>query len=332
MRIMLLKLNWNNFRSIHGEEDSRNRFENLMYDLLCEEYSSKIVHKTDSSRGGDGGIDIFVERDDGIDIYQCKFFIDKIEKAQWEQITSSFEKSISTAKKDGMKVCKWYLCTPFIANRDPIGPWKRWNVFVNDNIGKTVDSLEWFDGARIIQKLEQQKSGVLRVKYFTINETVPDNKDKPTKEPYYRYYNDNSSVIQNMGSVHPKVFISYSWTTEEYKKRVLNLAIRLRNNGVNVILDQWDLKPGHDMFAFMEQSIRDAEKVLILCEAGYVSKANDRIGGVGAETQIITSDVYGKHKQEKFIPVIMEHPITLPSYLRSRYAVIVNDINNFTLK
>ena len=43
---------------------------------------------------------------------------------------------------------------------------------------------------------------------------------------------------------HPKVFISYSWTSEAYKERVLKLAERLMDNGVDVILDQWDLSPG----------------------------------------------------------------------------------------
>ena len=120
---------------------------------------------------------------------------------------------------------------------------------------------------------------------------------------------------------HPKVFISYSWTSEAYKDRVLKLAERLVNDGVDVIFDRWDLRPGQDMYAFMEQSIREAEKVLILCEEGYAQKADNRTGGVGTETQIITPDVYGKYKQEKFIPIVMEMPKAVPSYLKSRYAL-----------
>lgn len=124
----------------------------------------------------------------------------------------------------------------------------------------------------------------------------------------------------------PKVFISYSWTTHrwttrEYKKKVRELAARLRSNGVNVILDQWDLRPGHDMNAFMERNIREADKVLILCERGYAEKADARTGGVGKETYIISEEVYKKYKQEKFIPVVMEKPSALPAYLKSRYAV-----------
>ena len=104
----------------------------------------------------------------------------------------------------------------------------------------------------------------------------------------------------------PRVFISYSWTSEDYKAIVLHIAEDLRCDGVDVVLDQWDLRSGHDKFAFMEQSIEKADKVLVLCDKEYAEKANSKEGGVGTETSIITPEVYGKSVQEKFIPVIME--------------------------
>ncbi len=317
---MILNMNWKNFRSIHGEEGSRSKFENLMYDLLCREYPSEKVHKTDSSRGGDGGIDIFVEKDGGIDIYQCKFFLDTMERTQWKQVVASFESSMKSAEKDSVKVLKWFLCTPFVSNRDPVGPWKRWNKFVDENVRAIEDSMEWLDGARIIQKLEQPALGDIRVKYFTSNESVF-RKEGANKADSYRREGDKLKDIRVTGSVYPKVFISYSWTSEEYKRRVLDLAIRLRNDGVDVILDQWELRPGHNIYAFMEQSLKDSDKVLILCDKEYASKADNRSRGVGAETQIITPDVYGKYRQEKFIPVIVEKSAVVPSYLRSVDAV-----------
>lgn len=39
----------------------------------------------------------------------------------------------------------------------------------------------------------------------------------------------------------PKVFISYSWSSDEL---VLDLAKRLVAHGVDVVLDKWDLKEG----------------------------------------------------------------------------------------
>jgi hypothetical protein len=48
----------------------------------------------------------------------------------------------------------------------------------------------------------------------------------------------------------PKVFISYSHDSQGYKKWVLELAVRLRNNGIDAILDQFELKAGDDIPRF----------------------------------------------------------------------------------
>ena len=120
---------------------------------------------------------------------------------------------------------------------------------------------------------------------------------------------------------HPKVFISYSWAVQEL---VIELAQQLRAHGVDVCLDVWDLKDGHDKYAFMEQSVNDESisKVLIICDKTYQEKADGRIGGVGDETVIITPAIYGRIKQEKFIPVVFEFDADgnacVPAYLKSR--------------
>ena len=82
-----------------------------------------------------------------------------------------------------------------------------------------------------------------------------------------------------------KAFISYSWSSPEHKTWVRGLANRLMEDGVYVILDDWDLKPGHDPIHFMEQSITDPQvtKVLIVCDRVYKEKADGRAGGVGPE-------------------------------------------------
>ena len=42
------------------------------------------------------------------------------------------------------------------------------------------------------------------------------------------------------------------------------------------------------MHFFMENSIREADKVFIFCDTSYTQKANERSKGVGVETTIIT--------------------------------------------
>ena len=81
---------------------------------------------------------------------------------------------------------------------------------------------------------------------------------------------------------------------------------RLVSDGVDTILDKWNLKEGQDLNQFMESMVSDKsiDRVLIILTKKYAEKANDRIGGVGKETLIISSEVYEKASQTKFIPVV----------------------------
>ena len=83
----------------------------------------------------------------------------------------------------------------------------------------------------------------------------------------------------------PKLFISYSWTTPDYEAWVLQFATGLRNSGIDVILDKWDLKEGQDSYTFMEQMVADPEikNILLVCDKEYFTRANNRSGGVGAK-------------------------------------------------
>lgn len=135
----------------------------------------------------------------------------------------------------------------------------------------------------------------------------------------------------NVVVARPRVFISYSWTSDAYQREVVRLACRLVSDGVDVVIDVWDLQPGHDKYAFMERCVADEtiDKVLILCDRAYAGKANARAGGVGDETSVITAHVYGKARQEKFIPIVMERgeggEAFLPAYLGSRMYIDLSD-------
>lgn len=131
----------------------------------------------------------------------------------------------------------------------------------------------------------------------------------------------------------PKVFISYSWHPEKNKIWVQRLAERLIQDGVNVKLDVWDLKHGHDKYVFMEQMVKDSDikKVLVICNEDYARKADDRTGGVGTESTIMSSDIYSLAEQTKFIPILVEKKNgepCLPTFLKSRMYVDMssNDI------
>lgn len=131
------------------------------------------------------------------------------------------------------------------------------------------------------------------------------------------------------------VFISYSWSTLKHEKWVLNLAERLMSDGVNVVLDKWDLKEGQDIYHFMETMVKSDEiyKVLIILDEVYFKKADDRIGGVGTETQIISPKIYNDTTQEKFIPIVVERDSEgkefIPTYLEGRVYIDLSSIESF---
>jgi len=134
---------------------------------------------------------------------------------------------------------------------------------------------------------------------------------------------------------HPKVFISYSWTSPEHEQFVLDLATTLRDNGVDAILDKWRLKPGQDKFVFMESMVTDpaVAKVLVLSDKRYAQKADARSGGVGTESQIISAELYSKTTQTKFIPVVCEFEESgepcLPVFMKGRIHVDMSGEDKF---
>lgn len=107
-----------------------------------------------------------------------------------------------------------------------------------------------------------------------------------------------------MSETHPTVFVSYSWDSEVHKAWVKDLCTRLRADGVDVKLDQWDIVPGDQLPSFMERSIRDSRFVIIVCTPRYKEKSHSRSGGVGYEDNIITAEVAATQNERKFIPVL----------------------------
>lgn len=129
----------------------------------------------------------------------------------------------------------------------------------------------------------------------------------------------------------PKMFVSYSWSNPEHEQWVIDLATQLRESGVDVILDKWDLKEGHDSIAFMEKMVTDPAitKVAVVSDQMYADKADGRLGGVGTETQIISREVYEKQDQSKFVavlPVKDEHgKAYLPTYYKGRIYIDLSE-------
>lgn len=108
----------------------------------------------------------------------------------------------------------------------------------------------------------------------------------------------------------PRVLISYSHDSPTHKERVLDLADRLRANGVDCHIDEYEMAPRQGWARWMNQQIEDADFVLAVCTeiyAGRFSGRDNNAGGLGAKWEggVITQQIYeDAHNNEKFIPVI----------------------------
>jgi hypothetical protein len=122
----------------------------------------------------------------------------------------------------------------------------------------------------------------------------------------------------------PKAFISYSWTGQQHQQFIIDIAKRLVEDGVQVIMDVFDLREGDDKYAFMERMVTDPDvtHVLAFSDGTYAQKANARQAGVGTESQILSREIYGKVKQSKILPIVCQFEDdgspTLPTFFASR--------------
>ena len=120
----------------------------------------------------------------------------------------------------------------------------------------------------------------------------------------------------------PRVFISYSHDSEQHRDWVRQLAEKLSADGVSVVLDQWEIGPGHDVTAFMERGLTSCDWVLIICTDEYVQKVNTLKGGVGYERMIVTAEVARDLETTKFIPILRtQRSESLPTFLGPRIYV-----------
>lgn len=143
----------------------------------------------------------------------------------------------------------------------------------------------------------------------------------------------NSKTTEKTDEYHPKVFISYSWDSEEHKEWVLNLATKLCENGINVILDQWEIsnKGGSLIPNFMIKSVTEAQRVLCIMTPNYKKKTDQLEGGVGFEYSILSSETANDLKTTKFIPILRngDEQQSTPILLNQRIRYYMRDEDDF---
>jgi hypothetical protein len=67
----------------------------------------------------------------------------------------------------------------------------------------------------------------------------------------------------------PRVFISYSHDSPQHDRQVLGLVDRLRVEGIDCMIDQYEPAPSSGWPRWMERQIREADFVLMVCTETY---------------------------------------------------------------
>lgn len=121
----------------------------------------------------------------------------------------------------------------------------------------------------------------------------------------------------------PRAFISYSYDSPEHKSWVVEFASRLRGDGVETILDRWELEPGDQLPEFMERAVHENDFVLIVCTHRYKERSDGRVGGVGFEEDIMTAEVLNERNRRKFKPILRsgEWEGATPAWLKGSFYV-----------
>jgi TIR domain len=73
----------------------------------------------------------------------------------------------------------------------------------------------------------------------------------------------------------PKVLISYSHDSPEHAQRVLELANRLRADGIDCTIDQYVVVPPEGWPRWMDKQIRDSDFVVMVCTKTYYRRVLD---------------------------------------------------------
>lgn len=107
----------------------------------------------------------------------------------------------------------------------------------------------------------------------------------------------------------PVVFISYSQDSISFSNQVLAFSNKLRSEGIDAVLDQYEEAPAEGWPMWTEKQIRESDFVIVICSQGYFNKINGAVDdgqgrGVKWEVNIIYQALYSEDSNnKKFIPV-----------------------------
>lgn len=107
-----------------------------------------------------------------------------------------------------------------------------------------------------------------------------------------------------------RVFISYSHDSQAHADEAFALANRLRADGIDCSIDQYEESPPEGWPQWMDRQIRESQFVLVVCSELYLDKLNGKVKpgeglGVKWEGKLVYQHLYNAAANSKFIPVLL---------------------------
>jgi len=120
--------------------------------------------------------------------------------------------------------------------------------------------------------------------------------------------------------ISPKVFLSHA--SEDKEPFVNEFALKLRQNGVDVWLDKWEMLPGDSLVdKIFEEGLKEAEAVIIILSKNSVSKP-------WVKEELNTSIVSRLQKATRLIPIVIDE-CEIPESLKSTLWETIKDLSNY---
>ena len=120
-----------------------------------------------------------------------------------------------------------------------------------------------------------------------------------------------------------KIFLSYSWDSDDHRAWVQALAedIENFNESFEVIYDRVGMDHQVDRNFFMEQAVNLSDVMLAIVTKAYGEKANLRQGGVGRETSMAVERHFtemGNNAKSSILVIRRESDAEIPHYLKPK--------------
>lgn len=166
------------------------------------------------------------------------------------------------------------------------------------SIGRSLDSNGYikFSGSKqdasakiTAEGVEYVEASLLKSSEFTTQDSLPKNENKKNEA-----FLEETDGLENDDSANIKVFISYSWDTQEHEDKVFNFVNHLRAQaGFDAQMDKGlsQQETAINFIKMMHQSMHKFPKIIVILSEGYKRKADCFTGGVGTEYELMISDI-----------------------------------------